>query len=89
MDITEALRQADGRQVEVSGFLFVDRLAGYKLLCSNLLESDPPQCGGVMIQIHGPLPDAIELQQGADMAWSDRPVTLRGTLSERALWLGR
>ena len=88
MHISEALRQANGKEVKVSGFLLVDRLAGSQLLCSDLLESDPPQCGGAMIEIHGRLPEDIELHQGADLVWSDRPVTLRGTLREQALWLG-
>lgn len=87
MDISEALQQANGREVEVTGFLLVDRLAGSQVLCSELLESDPPQCGGSRIEVHGRLPDNIRLQQGADLVWSDRPVTLRGTLSEQALWL--
>lgn len=87
MDIDKALEQTDGGEVEVTGFLLVDRLTGSQFLCSYLLESDPPQCGGHSIEFLGPPPDSVQLHQGTDMAWSDRPVTLRGIVSERVLRL--
>jgi hypothetical protein len=89
MEIIEARQQANGREVEVRGFLLIDQLAGSQLLCSELLESYPPQCGGSSIEIRGRLPDDIELQQSEDLYWTDRPVTLSGMMFERALRLER
>ena len=52
MEISQALEAADGSEVTVSGFLIADK-DGNTRLCSVLLESSPPQCGGDRINLLG------------------------------------
>ena len=52
MEIGRALEAANGSNVTVSGFLIVD-VDGDTRLCSLLLESFPPQCGGDRISLIG------------------------------------
>ena len=52
MEISQALEAAEGSEVTVSGMLIANR-DGSTRLCSVLLESDPPQCGGDRIDLLG------------------------------------
>ena len=52
MEIGRALEAANGSNVTVSGHLIVD-VDGDTRLCSLLLESFPPQCGGDRISLIG------------------------------------
>ncbi len=49
-EIGQVLKVAEGSKVTVSGYLVADR-DGNTRLCSGLLESSPPQCGGDRIDL--------------------------------------
>ena len=53
MHISEALRVPSGALVEVFGYLIIDSISEKQFLCENLLESFPPQCGGLSIELRG------------------------------------
>ena len=81
MEISQALEAADGSEVTVSGFLIADR-DGNTRLCSVLLESDPPQCGGDRIDLLGfdasTVPNSKTPQRPSEIGttrWTDSYIT--------------
>ncbi|HEY3070084.1 MAG TPA: hypothetical protein VGJ34_07175 [Gaiellaceae bacterium] len=55
-------------------------------LCSAILESYPPQCGGPFLVVEGLDLGSLEGLTTADgVTWSDRQVELRGTVAEGTL----
>ena len=84
MEIRQALETAEGSQVTVSGFLFADT-AGNTRLCSGLLESYPPQCGGDRIDLLGfdasTVPNSQTPQAPSEIGtarWTDSFITVTG-----------
>ena len=84
MEISQALEAADGSEVTVSGFLIADR-DGNTRLCSVLLESDPPQCGGDRIDLLGfdasSVPNSKTPQRPSEIQtarWTDSYITVTG-----------
>ncbi len=85
MEIGQALKAANGSKVTVSGFLIVDT-DGNSRLCSLLLESFPPQCGGDRIDLPGfdvstvPSTKSVQFVPGGirTVIWSDGPITVKG-----------
>ena len=76
-------RTADG-PVEVAGFL-VSR-GGETRLCAALAESYPPQCGEPSLCVEGlDLERAGELERAEGVTWSEREVTLAGTVAAGVL----
>ena len=83
-EIGQALEAAEGSEVTVSGFLFADR-DGSTRLCSGLLESGPPQCGGDRIDLLGfdasPVPNSRTPQRPSEIGtvrWTDSQITVTG-----------
>jgi len=55
-------------------------------LCTELLESFPPQCGGASVLVEGLDPGALrQLPRAEGMVWSQREVELSGTLDHDVL----
>ena len=84
MEIGQALEGAEGSEVTVSGFFFDDR-DGNTRLCSGLLESSPPQCGGGRIDLLGfdasSVPNTSIPQRPSEIRtarWTDRQITVTG-----------
>ncbi len=88
-EIGQALNAANGSEVTVSGFLIVDT-DGKIRLCSVLLESLPPQCGGDRIDLPGfdvsavPNTKSVEFRPGfrpggiRTVTWTDDLIALKG-----------
>ncbi len=84
MEIAQALKAVEGSEVTVSGFLFADR-DGTTRLCSALLESSPPQCGGDRIDLLGfeasSVPNSKTPQRPSEIQtvrWTDSYITVTG-----------
>ena len=82
--IRQALEAAEGSEVTVSGMLIANR-DGKTRLCSVLLESGPPQCGGDRIDLLGfdasSVPNSKTPQRRSEIAtvrWTDSPITVTG-----------
>ena len=82
--IRQALKAAEGSEVTVSGFLIADR-DGTARLCSALLESFPPQCGGDRIGLlefdASVVPDTSSPQRQSEIRtvrWTDSEITVTG-----------
>ena len=83
-DIAAALEASVGSEVTVSGFLIVDR-DGAVRLCSGLLESFPPQCGGDRIDLDdldvSSVPNISATQGESEISttiWTDTHITVTG-----------
>ena len=83
LETGQALVAAEGSEVTVSGFLIADR-DGNARLCSALLESFPPQCGGDRIDLLGfdasSVPNSKTPQRPSDIPtvrWTGR-ITVTG-----------
>ncbi len=84
-EIGQALNAANGSEVTVGGFLIVDT-DGNSRLCSVLLESFPPQCGGDRIDLPGfevrsvPNTKSVQFSEGGirTVIWSDGPISVKG-----------
>jgi hypothetical protein len=84
LSIEQALAGEGGEPVVVSGSLLAQ--SGEARLCSALAESFPPQCVGPQLLVEGLDLDSLEhLETGGGVTWSDRPVRLRGTVSDGVL----
>jgi hypothetical protein len=82
-------RDASG-EVTVEGALIA--LEGEPVrLCSAILESYPPQCGEPSIEVRGLDLDSLGLSEtrpGEDVAagrWSDKPITVTGSIENGVL----
>ena len=82
--IGQALDAAEGSEVTVSGFFFANK-DGNTRLCSGLLESFPPQCGGDRIDLLGfdasSVPDTSSPQSSSEIqtvTWSNSQITVTG-----------
>ena len=78
------LEAAEGSEVTVSGFLVADR-DGNTRLCSGLLESSPPQCGGDRIDLLGfdanSVPNTSTPQSSSEIRttkWTNSQITVTG-----------
>ena len=70
-----------GRSLELTGYLF--RTAGETRICDAIAESYPPQCGGRWYRVTGLDFAGVDgLQEAQGVTWTERPVTLKGVLSE-------
>ena len=83
MEISQALEAADGSEVTVSGFLIA--WGGITSLCSGLLESSPPQCGGDRIDLlkfdASSVPNSKTPQKPSEIQttrWTDSYFTVTG-----------
>ena len=83
-EIGQALEAAEGSEVTVSGHLIANR-DGTTRLCSVLLESDPPQCGGDRIDLLGfdatSVPVSKTPQRPSEIGtarWTDSYITVTG-----------
>ena len=82
--IRPALEAPEGSDVTVSGFFFADK-DGNARLCSGLLESSPPQCGGDRIDLLGfdgsSVPNSKTPQRPSEIEtarWTDSYITVTG-----------
>jgi hypothetical protein len=81
MRIDEALQIHGSKRVHVRGFLLrCDREP--LRLCTELLESFPPQCAGPSLVVEGLDIDSLsDISHSDDCAWSPRPVKLGGIVA--------
>lgn len=84
VSIDEALASDSSEPLLVSGNLLVT--ADDVRLCSALAESFPPQCGGASLVVDGlDLATVDGLMTEGDVSWTDRPIELRGVVSDGTL----
>ncbi len=83
-EIGLVLEAAEGSKVTVSGYLVADR-DGNARLCSGLLESSPPQCGGERIDLlefdPNSVPDTSTSQNSSvirTVRWTNFEITVTG-----------
>ena len=83
-EIAQALEATEGSEVKVSGHLIVDS-DGNARLCSVLLESGPPQCGGDRIDLlefdASSVPNSKTPQRPSEIQtarWTDSYITVTG-----------
>jgi hypothetical protein len=90
LSVAEALKAAPGDVVRVHGGLIAPD-GGQARLCSAILESYPPQCGGPSLVVHGlDLSSLTGLSHTSDpslaqVTWSDREIVLTGTVRDGVL----
>jgi hypothetical protein len=82
LSVDEAIAHGSGRVV-VRGTLYLD--GGEARLCGALAESYPPQCPQDHLLLAGAEPPRTRLEVEGDVAWSEHPVTIAGTLEGRTL----
>lgn len=71
ISVSDALLAEDGREVVVSGALFVDPDGGVQL-CEAIAESFPPQCGGNRVEVEGlDLAGVAGLQAANGVQWAE------------------
>ncbi len=82
--IEEALAAEANEPLLVRGNLLAER--DEIRLCSALAESFPPQCGGASLRVEGlDLERVGGLTRAGDVAWTDRPIRLRGVVEDGVL----
>ena len=84
VSIDEALASDSSEPLLVSGNLLaaLDEVR----LCYALAESFPPQCGGASLVVFGlDLATVDGLVTEGDVSWTDRPIELRGVVSDGTL----
>jgi inhibitor of cysteine peptidase len=84
--IAELLGNGEPRTATVMGFVLWDDTAAR--LCEVLMESFPPQCGGLAVVIANPEAlDTGDLQTAQGVQWTDRFVELTGSFDGNQLTL--
>lgn len=85
MTLRDALRTRPDDVITVRGFVVHDGTT--TRLCAELLESYPPQCGAPFVRLDGLVLNTVEGLTWSDggMAWTSRPVPVRGRLDEDTL----
>ena len=84
ISIDEALASDSTEPLLVSGNLLA--VGDEVKLCYALAESFPPQCGGASLMVDGLDLATVEgLVTEGDVSWTDRPVELRGVVSNETL----
>ena len=93
--IDQALAADEGSELSVSGFLIVE-VGGRIRLCSQLLESSPPQCGGDRIEMFGldvdNVPDTERASNSSvipTLVWTNDPITVTGIRTSEGLGTAR
>ena len=84
ISIDDALASDSDEPLLVSGNLLaaLDEVR----LCDALAESFPPQCGGESLVVFGlDLATVDDLATEGDVSWTDRPIELRGVVSDGTL----
>jgi hypothetical protein len=84
VSIDDALASDSDEPLVVSGNLLAQ--GDDVRLCSALAESFPPQCGGASLVVEGLVLEEVDgLVTEGDMSWTDRPIELRGVVSDGTL----
>lgn len=86
LTIDEALtRGPDDGIIAVKGIFFRDDTGTF--LCGVLAESLPPQCGGAVLDLEGPVDEVItvEIKEAQGVEWADETVSLFGIVSDGVL----
>ena len=84
ISIGDALASDSSEPLLVSGNLLV--VGDEVKLCDALAESFPPQCGGASLVVFGlDLATVDGLVTEGDVSWTDRPIELRGVVSDGTL----
>jgi hypothetical protein len=79
VSIQEALASGRAEPLLVNGNLLAD--GDEILLCDALAESFPPQCAGPQLHVEGLNLDEVDgLVREGEVAWTDRPTQLLGTV---------
>jgi hypothetical protein len=84
VSIDDALASDSDEPLVVTGNLLAQR--DDVRLCSALAESFPPQCGGCSLVVEGLALEKVDgLVTEGDVSWTDRPIELRGVVSDGTL----
>ena len=84
ISVSDALKSTLDGPLLVNGFLHVSD--GQVRLCSALLESFPPQCGGDFLVVQGLDPSTVAgLKMEGGVSWTDQHIQLLGDVESGAL----
>ena len=81
--ISDAANADDGTDAELTGFII--SVSGETRICSEILESFPPQCGGANVLVLGLDLASLDTQTEGNVTWTNQDVTLTGTIEDGAL----
>ena len=81
--ISDAANADDGTDAELTGFVI--SVSGDTRICSEILESFPPQCGGASVLVVGLDLASLDTQTEGNVTWTNQNVTLTGTIEDGAL----
>ena len=85
LDVQNVVERPDGTRVRVRGHLVASNATPARL-CRILLESDPPQCGELSLQLEGFDLDAFQgLENYEGVTWSPGFVELTGVVQDGVL----
>jgi hypothetical protein len=85
MRIEHALRIQGSKSARVRGFLLCCEDEPARL-CTELLESMPPQCGGASLIVEGlDVASLTGIARSEDCSWSVEPVELEGIVEDGVL----
>lgn len=87
LEVADIFDGGGSRQALMEGYWVRDRARAR--LCSTLLESLPPQCGGLSLVITNPDQIDIELEESQGTSWSEQPVRLEVFYDGSRLTIGR
>ncbi len=87
ISVPEVVAGRDGRYVSISGYVLWDDVNAR--LCEVLLESFPPQCGGLSVVIVDPiqLDSELQLEEELGVRWTDNEVVIGGYFEDGQLLL--
>lgn len=85
MYVDEAIASGIQGDVRLEGFL-IGRTGGPTRLCTEVLESFPPQCGGPSVLVEGLDAATVgELSVSDEIFWSEEQIELSGVLEDGVL----
>ncbi len=87
MNVAAAIALVSGSRAAVTGFVLL--VSGRPpVLCAELLESMPPQCGGARIELVGLTGGSLPVLHESDgVRWTAGAVTLSGIMRDGRLHL--
>ncbi len=84
--VPDALSQDLTGDMTLTGYLVIDQ--GAARLCAELLQPEPPACGGMSVSVAGTVDSPAMRAAGTGVRWSPFPVDLSGSFSGSKLFAG-
>jgi hypothetical protein len=82
LSVSQIRPELENTRLEVRGYLLIDTASGHQYLCEELLESWPPQCGGMRLALDGfDWRGYPGLRREGSVIWSGEKLIFRGVLN--------